>query len=336
MTIIIWVIAFIVGAIIAWFIAINKSGSTIAEQQTRLAAAEQKAVLLDSAQKELGQILQDKASLANEVKFLSNSVAEYKQNVKDKEKELNEKQTELSDALQARASAETTLIEARKAIVELQGREANLNNELAELGKQSTIIKQENAGFEATLKATKIRLEEQQQFVEAAQKNLKDAFGALSADALQHNNTSFVELAKARLEEKVTEAKGEFEKKEQAIGALVKPLSDSLKNMDVKIQDLEGQRIKAYSDIWNYLDQVKTTTEGLKKETSNLVGALKTSHTRGRYGELALRRLVEHAGMFEHCDFEEQVSVEDESGKLRPDMIIKLPGNKKLVVDSKA
>ena len=180
------------------------------------------------------------------------------------------------------------------------------------------------------------RLKEQQRFVEEAQKNLKDAFGSLSAQALQHNNYSFIELAKSRLEEKVTEAKGEFEKKEQAIGELVKPLSESLKNVDQKIQELEVNRAKAYRDIWNYLDQVKSTTEGLKKETSNLVGALKTSHSRGRYGELALRRLVEHAGMFEHCDFEEQVSVEDEHGKLRPDMIIKLPGDKKLVVDSKA
>jgi DNA recombination protein RmuC len=180
------------------------------------------------------------------------------------------------------------------------------------------------------------RLKEQQRFVEEAQQNLKDAFGSLSAQALQHNNYSFIELAKSRLEEKVTEAKGEFEKKEQAIGELVKPLSESLKNVDQKIQELEINRVKAYSDIWNYLDQVKSTTEGLKKETSNLVGALKTSHSRGRYGELALRRLVEHAGMFEHCDFEEQVSVEDEHGKLRPDMIIKLPGEKTLVVDSKA
>lgn len=180
------------------------------------------------------------------------------------------------------------------------------------------------------------RLQDQQQFINNAQDDLKNAFGALSASALQHNNVSFVQLATAKLEQKVTEAKGEFEKKEQAIGELVRPLSESLKNVDQKIQELEVNRVKAYSDIWNYLDQVKSTTEGLKKETSNLVGALKTSHSRGRYGELALRRLVEHAGMFEHCDFEEQVTVEDDHGKLRPDMIIKLPGDKKLVVDSKA
>ncbi len=180
------------------------------------------------------------------------------------------------------------------------------------------------------------RISEQQRFVAEAQQNLKDAFGALSAQALQHNNTSFIELAKSRLEEKVTEARGLLEKKEQAIGELVKPLSESLKSFDQKLNALEGSRISAYRDIWNYLDQVKSTTEGLKKETSNLVGALKTSHSRGRYGELALRRLVEHAGMFEHCDFKEQVTVEDEQGRLRPDMIIKLPGQKTLVVDSKA
>src|SRR5258708_10484744 len=169
-----------------------------------------------------------------------------------------------------------------------------------------------------------------------AQQQLRDTFGNLSAEALRNNNESFVQMAKTQLEEKLVEGKGEVGKKEQAIGALVKPLSDSLEKMDTKIKQWEGSRIKAYSDIWNYLDQVKTTTEGLKKETTSLVGALKTSHTRGRYGELALRRLVEHAGLFEHCDFQEQVSVEERAGgKLRPDITILLPGKKTLVVDSK-
>jgi len=341
------VIAFLIGAIIAWFIAKSNSGSKIMELQTKLDATEpviskmqneleDRNKELQSSQKELSEIQQDKAGLVKAVELLSGSLAENKQTIQDKEKELGERQVALTDALQSKAKAETTLIDSQKAIGELQKRESDLNSGLEELRRQFVGIKEENANLTATHEATIKRLEEQQKFVEDAQKNLKDAFGALSADALQNNNTSFVELAKAKLEEKVTEAKGEFEKKEQAIGELVKPLGESLKNMDSKIQELEGKRIKAYSDIWNYLDQVKITTEGLRKETTNLVGALKTSHTRGRYGELALRRLVEHAGMFEHCDFEEQVSVEDESGKLRPDMIIKLPGNKTLVVDSKA
>ncbi len=340
-------IGFLVGAVIIWFAAKGNSSSKIIELQTKLNAAEQDILKtrqelndannnLQSSQKELGDIQQKKAGLIKEVELLSGSLDESKQAIQDKEKEFREKQVNLTDALQAKATAETTLSDAQKTIAELQRREHDLNSALEELRKQLVTIKEENASLEATHEATIKRLDEQHKFVEDAQKNLKDAFGALSADALQNNNTSFVELAKAKLEEKVTEAKGEFEKKEQAIGELVKPLGESLKNMDTKIQELEGKRIKAYSDIWNYLDQVKITTEGLKKETTNLVGALKTSHTRGRYGELALRRLVEHAGMFEHCDFEEQVSVEDESGKLRPDMIIKLPGNKTLVVDSKA
>ena len=191
--------------------------------------------------------------------------------------------------------------------------------------------------FKASLAAERTRYEEQRSFIEQAQRQLRDSFGNLSAEALRNNNESFVQLAKMQLEEKIVEAKGELGKKEQAIGALVKPLSESLEKMDTKIHQLEANRIKAYSDIWNYLDQVKTTTEGLKKETTHLVGALKTSHTRGRYGELALRRLVEHAGLFEHCDFEEQVSVEETAtGRLRPDMIIRLPGHKTLVVDSKS
>lgn len=202
--------------------------------------------------------------------------------------------------------------------------------------KEFIALKEENARLQATAESTKVRLAEQQQFLEEAQAKMKDAFGALSANALQNNNASFMALATSRLDEKMTEAKGEMEKKELAINELVKPLGESLKNMDTKIHELEGKRIRAYSDIWNYLDQVKLTTEGLRKETTNLVGALKTSHTRGRYGEVALRRLVEYAGMIEHCHFEEQVSVEDETGRLRPDMIIRLPGDKTLVVDSKA
>jgi len=183
------------------------------------------------------------------------------------------------------------------------------------LGRQAAEAQLKQATLNASLAAARERFEEQQKFIQQAESRLKDAFGSLSAEALKSNNTSFVELAKAQ----------------------VNPLSESLEKMDTKIHQLEASRIKAYSDIWNYLDQVRSTTEGLKKETTNLVGALKTSHTRGRYGELGLRRLVEHAGLFEHCDFEEQVSVEDDDhARWKPDMIIRLPGNKTLVVDSKA
>lgn len=175
----------------------------------------------------------------------------------------------------------------------------------------------------------------QQQFVDNAQKHMKDTFEALSANALRNNNSSFIELAKSKLEEKTTEAKGDLERKEQAIKNLVNPLAESLTKIDEKINALETKREGAYSNMNTLLDQMRQSTIALDKETRSLVGALKTSTTRGRYGEIALRRLVEFSGMVEYCDFEEQVTVEGETGRLRPDMIISLPESRKIVVDSK-
>jgi len=189
---------------------------------------------------------------------------------------------------------------------------------------------------EANYQSAVQRLQEQQQFVDRNQQTLKEAFGSLSADALRSNNESFVALAKARLEEKVTEAKGELDKKQQAIDAVIKPLSDSLHKIDEKINALETKREGAYSQVHTLLDQMRQSTAALDKETRSLVSALKTSTTRGRYGEIALRRLVEFAGMQEYCDFEEQVSTNTEGGRLRPDMIVHLPEKRKVVVDSKA
>lgn len=340
-------IALLTGVAIAWLWVKNAFSARVAALQTELKASELALSVIkperdeavrkyQALQSELGTLQQKEAGLVRETVLLKSSIEEYRNFMQLKEKELAEKQALLIKALQEKTAADVVNQEARNTIDDLKRKESMLAITVENLRDQLSSIKEENAGLEASQSATAKRLEEQKSFLEEAQQNLKNAFGALSADALNNNNASFVELAKSRLEEKVTEARGVFEKKEQAIGELVKPLSESLKNMDTKIQELEGRRIKAYSDIWNYLDQVKATTEGLKRETTNLVGALKTSHSRGRYGELALRRLVEHAGMFEHCDFEEQVSVEDESGRLRPDMIIRLPGNKTLVVDSKA
>lgn len=178
------------------------------------------------------------------------------------------------------------------------------------------------------LGALQTRLNEQQKFLDEAQQNLKDAFRALSAQALQRNNESFVEMAKSKLE-------NELDKKHQAIGLVVKPLADSLQKIDTKINELESKREGAYSQVTTLIDQIKQSTAALDKETRSLVSALKTSTTRGRYGEIALRRLVEFAGMLEHCDFEEQVSKETETGRLRPDMIIHLPEDRSVVVDSK-
>lgn len=331
----------------AWLITRSVLLKRLSDLQSRAKTAEDARAVLERENADLSKRLQDVQSALADIsqqrsvfetkaEMLSRSVAEMWEKNADLEGNLKTLQEKLTASLEEKARLSSSFEDLGRQFDTIQQREADLVSELNNSRMEITKWKEDNAGLAANYAAVLDRLKEQQQFLDNAQSRLKDAFGNLSAEALQKNNTSFVELAKAKLDEKVTEAKGLLEKKEQAIGELVKPLSESLSKMDTKIQDLEGKRIRAYSDIWNYLDQVKTTTEGLKKETSNLVGALKTSHSRGRYGELALRRLVEHVGMFEHCHFEEQVNVEDESGRLRPDMIIKLPGEKVLVVDSKA
>ena len=179
------------------------------------------------------------------------------------------------------------------------------------------------------------KLEEQRAFIENSEKAMKDTFGSLAADALNQNNKVFVTLAESKLSEKVIEARGILEGKERAIDVLVKPLAESLVKMDTKINQLETKREGAYSNISTILDGMQKSTLALDKGTQSLVSALKSSSTRGKYGEIGLRRVVEFAGMTEHCDFIEQVSVSGDEGLLRPDMIIRMPENKTIVVDSK-
>ncbi len=187
------------------------------------------------------------------------------------------------------------------------------------------------AKYDEALKAVK----EQKEFVLLAQQTLKDSFHSLSATALDKNNQSFLDLAKTALTNHISETKNDLDKRQQAIDSLVKPLGASLEKMEEKISQLELKREGAYGHLNGLLEQMRMTTTALDKETRNLVSALKTSHTRGRYGEIALRRLVEFSGMMDQCDFVEQQSVDGEGGRRRPDMIIKLPGNRSVVVDSK-
>ena len=168
-----------------------------------------------------------------------------------------------------------------------------------------------------------------------SERAMRDAFGSLAADALHKNNQAFVNLAESRLSEKVTEAKGILEGKEKAIDKIIEPLKSSLDKMETKINDLEIKREGAYSNIQTILDGMQKSAQALDKGTQNLISALKSSSMRGRYGEIGLRRVVEFAGMTEHCDFVEQASTASEGTTLRPDMIIKLPEKKTIIVDSK-
>jgi DNA recombination protein RmuC len=169
------------------------------------------------------------------------------------------------------------------------------------------------------------RTAEKVALLEKTERDLTARFDALAADALRKNNESFLELASVKLGQK-----------EQAVEHLVAPLKESLQKVDGKLQELEVARKGAYSSLAEQVRQLTETQKELRSETGNLVSALRDRpNVRGRWGEIQLRRVVEMAGMIEHCDFETQAHVATEDGRLRPDLIVQLPGGKKVVVDSK-
>ena len=138
---------------------------------------------------------------------------------------------------------------------------------------------------------------ERLRLVEDAQARLSDAFKAMSSEALQNNNQSFLHLAKATLEKFQETAKGDLELRQQAIGDLVKPLRESLEKVDQKIQDIETARAVAYSNLTEHLKGLASAQANLERETVKLVGALRAPAARGRWGEIQLQRVVEMAGM---------------------------------------
>ena len=226
-------------------------------------------------------------------------------------------------------------------------RVAELEVRLDERGRQVEELRATIAAREEALAAArKAQAETAARLVEAQtrlnestdlQRALEDKFKSLSADALRANNQSFLDLAKAALAEFQQGAKGDLEKRQIAIDALVAPVRASLEKVDEKIGLLERAREQAYGEIRQQFTQMAETQNQLRLETGNLVKALRQPHVRGRWGEVQLRRVVEMAGMLEHVDFVEQESAESREGNvLRPDLIVRLPGNRQIVVDSKA
>ncbi len=176
---------------------------------------------------------------------------------------------------------------------------------------------------------------EERRTLDDARAKLSDAFKALAGEALGKNTEAFLSLAKETFGKVVIEAKGDLGKRQEAIDGLVKPLSESLSKFEEHIRGLEKTRQEAYTGLEGHLKTLTTTQAQLQKETAGLVTALRAPQVRGRWGELTLRRVVELAGMSDHCDFTEQVSVDTDAGRQRPDMIVHLPGERDVVVDSK-
>ncbi len=165
-----------------------------------------------------------------------------------------------------------------------------------------------------------------------AQARLTTEFKALSADALSRNNASFLELARASFAQLQQQSTGDLDKRQQAIDALVKPLKESLQQVDAKIAAIENARKEAYGSLTEQLKGLALAQTSLQSETTKLSRSLRSTSTAGRWGELQLQRVVELAGMVENVDFIQQ----EATGEVRPDMIIRLPGGKSIAVDAKA
>src|ERR1700756_2977646 len=208
----------------------------------------------------------------------------------------------------------------------------------AEVARQQEVVaklREQAAGLESTLQHGRQAAAEKLELIDRASTELREAFQALASDALRSNNQSFLQLAKASLEKFQSEAKGDLESRQKAVENLVAPIKESLDKVDNQIQQLEKDRSQAYGTLTEQVQSLIGTQKALQAETGNLVKALRTPSVRGRWGEIQLRRVVEIAGMTAYCDFDEQVTVTTGEGRMRPDLVVKLPGGKNVVVDAK-
>lgn len=212
-----------------------------------------------------------------------------------------------------------------------------------EAGARATAAQAELAGVRAALDAERAAAAGRERLLTQRETELRDSFQALSAEALSRNNEAFVQLAEARLA-KVTAAisaksDGDATQRQQAIEALLSPITQSLHRLDGQLRTVEKEREAAYAGLREQVGAMHRTSEQLHTETRQLVTALRAPQVRGRWGELQLERIVELAGMVEHCDFSRQVTATDGSGDddalVRPDLVVHLSGGKHIVLDAK-
>lgn len=244
----------------------------------------------------------------------------------------------------ARSRAEGLVVKARlegeAKIQGAQGTIAELRSQISEAQAVRERLRSEElarVAAETTLSQTQANLAEQRQLLEQANTQLASTFQALSAEALKSNNQSFITLARSTFDTLQAQAKGDLEAQQKEIQALVSPLKDCLDRYEREIQEMEKARQNAYGGLEEQLRTLSSVNQQLQKETGTLATALKGGpQVRGRWGEMTLRRAAELAGMSEHCDFAEQETLITESGRLRPDMIVNLPGGRRIAVDAKA
>jgi len=244
--------------------------------------------------------------------------------------------------LWSRASAHTVRLE-------LEKRAAALDGVVGELTKQAEALKQDEkwlqtrveheqalrAAAEKEAQGQRENLAEQRRLLDEAQQKLKDAFQALANEALKASSQQFLDLANEKFGALQKESEGDLEQRKVAIQGIVDPLENAVKELRSEVSKIEAARQEAYGSLRAEVQQLATTSKELRQETGSLVTSLKQPQVKGKWGELTLRRAVELAGMSPHCDFVEQQSVDTEEGRLRPDLIIHLPGGTQIIIDAK-
>ncbi len=209
---------------------------------------------------------------------------------------------------------------------------------LANARAQRTIVRlrEDNARLQARIDSERQASQEKLDAFEAARRQLEDSFKALAGDIMKSSSSEFLKLAETRFKALHEQSSNEFEKREKAVENLVRPIRETLEKTDQQIRKMEEERQKSFGALNQHLEFMKSAHDQLQAETRNLVKALKRPEVRGQWGELTLKRLAELAGMVEHCDFEQQHSIDTEQGKQRPDMVVRMPGGRQIVVDAKA
>jgi len=254
---------------------------------------------------------------------------------------MREKIHRAEDAVKAAGEPERIALAERLAardetVEQLNAKVSQLETQANQARKAESDLRARTVQLGTTLDQERQQSQEKLQVLDDAQKKLTDAFRALAAESLKSNNQSFLELARTTMEKFQESAKGDLEKRQQAIDSLVKPVRESLDKVDKKIHEVEKAREGAYQGLREQVGSLLDTQKELRSETSNLVKALRRPQVRGRWGEIQLKRVVEMAGMLEHCDFFQQQSTDTGEGRLRPDLLVRLPAGKNIVVDAKA
>ena len=208
---------------------------------------------------------------------------------------------------------------------------------LGQLWAQRTItrLQERNAELGITLQLERRSHSEKLAERRADLLKLSHAFNSLATRALRHNNDAFLKLARENLQQYQIQASGELERREQAVENLVRPIREALEKTEQRLQEMEKERRESYGMLNRHLETLTRSQQQLQDETRNLVQALRRPEVRGQWGEMTLRRLVELAGMVEHCDFYQQEHASTEDGVVRPDMVIRMPDGREIVVDVK-